>query len=206
MTRLLKRKGQRREKDNYPTPAPIARWVVERCIQLGGFGPGASFLEPGCGDKAPFTCSAIDFGLDAIGVDVRGLPCDNPFAHGQIEYLTDDEPEHRFDIIATNPPFLNGLALSFWERSIKLLNPTGVLGFVVKTSFLASRKRSEVWKKRPPIEEHVLYPRPSFSGDGSTDIAQEYCASFWYGHQINEVLRSRGEAFTRKYWLNIAEL
>lgn len=61
MTELIKSKKQRRDKDNYPTPVPIARWVVEHCVKLTRFGEAVSFLEPGCGDNAPFAADDQKF-------------------------------------------------------------------------------------------------------------------------------------------------
>lgn len=190
MTELLKRKGERKPYDNYPTPQNIADFTVKKSVSIiGGHrifdNPGHKicFLEPGCGSNAPFLSAAVKHFKDwriALGVEIQpDIANWNP----ELRITTCDFLEIPvgdggvFDVIATNPPFSH--ALEFWHKSMDLLKPGGILGLVTKLSFLATKKRSEVWEKYPPYLVYIIYPRPSFSKDGKTDIAQEYCISFW---------------------------
>jgi hypothetical protein len=214
MTELLERKGERRERDNYPTPRHIARFVVDRAVTLHHvFTPPRplDFYEPGCGDTAPFATEAAALGKNAFwGVsasDVRDvLPDGIDVKYEDFLKRTDVEKKYHetFDIIATNPPFVHGL--DFWERSTELLAPGGVLAFVVKTSFLATKARSERFVDWPPAEVHILYPRPSFTSDSRTDIAQEYCAVFWLDKHNTRAWKNFGNKATSMKWLNHKQL
>jgi|GEM_PF-3569122 len=74
-------KHRRREKDDYPTPTPIAEWAVKRAMQLKAsmvsIPATLSVLEPGCGDRAPFARAAAIYGrgpgpdIRAFGIDIR---------------------------------------------------------------------------------------------------------------------------------------
>ena len=205
---LLKSKSPRRKNDAYPTPKYLASWVVNKCISLhiSKDGQQTTFCEPGCGDFAPFLDRADHHGLATKGFELSKPP-DNPIPNVEYntDFLTKDFGNTTFDIIATNPPFKHGL--EFWQRSMDILSPDGVLAFVTKTAFLASVKRSTVWQQRPPAEVYLLYPRPSFTGDGSTDIAQEYCVSFWPGEGLVAPLKmGRKVSHTFLHWLNLKEL
>jgi len=212
MTILLQNIKARREHDNYPTPAHIAKWVVEKCFKLVAPSTTYFFLEPGCGDRAPFAKVASELSDRPLLIDIMDLRpvVSNEIYYNmvgsEIDYLNEQQDwrsdKYKYDVIATNPPFK--VALQFWKRSMQLLNHGGVLGLVVKLSFLASKKRAETWRSNPPAEVHVFYPRPSFSGDGGTDIAQEYCAAFWYRPEMARIIcRS---PLTTMSWVNLKEV
>ena len=72
-------KHRRRDKDDYPTPAPLAKWAVDRAWELKTpmlSRPHNLFvLEPGCGDRAPFARAAALRGEDpaAVGSNVTSI-------------------------------------------------------------------------------------------------------------------------------------
>lgn len=76
------------------------------------------------------------------------------------------------DLILTNPPF--SLAQEFISHS--LANAACVI-MLLRLNFLASIKRYDWWKQRPPTALHVLSKRPSFTGSG-TD-ATDYAWFVW---------------------------
>lgn len=206
--KLLKRKGKRRDKDFYQTPEPIAKWTVDRCIEfLGTNLEKYKFFEPGCGQFAPFMKRAIELNMDAMGVDIRDLGIvDIPNITDKIDFITDTsfmKYNTKWDIIATNPPF--NIAIPFWKRCMELVSDWGILAMVIKQAMLGGIQRSTIWESRPPAEVHIIYPRPSFTNDGSTDIGQEYCVVFWYGEKLNNVHNHRIGG-TSLHWLNWKEI
>ena len=82
---------------------------------------------------------------------------------------------YEFDIIIGNPPYSE--AQEFIEHSFELLKENGILIFLLRTNFLASKKRFEFWKMYPLSKLYVLSKRPSFTGKG-TD-ATSYSWFIW---------------------------
>ena len=206
--RLLKRKGKRREKDFYQTPEPIAKWTVDRCAELLVIEPkDCKFFEPGCGQFAPFMKRATELGMNVRGSDIRDLGnTNNPYIIDKVDFLSDDvyyKLPTKFDIIATNPPF--NIAMPFWNKCMELVSGHGIVAMVIKQAMLGGKQRSTIWESRPPVEVHIIYPRPSFTGDGSTDIGQEYCIAFWYGEKLDKAYKHRIGG-TSLHWLNWKEI
>lgn len=70
-----------------------------------------------------------------------------------------------YDVIIGNPPY--NQAMEFVEKSLSLLKPFGKLIFLLKTSFLESKKRYDFWQMNPITDLYVLSSRPSFTGKGT---------------------------------------
>lgn len=213
----------RRANDNYSTDIGLARWAVRHAAGLAILPklPDRSLiLEPCCGDNAPFATAGAELGFIPYGYDVRdvrpklwdeaGMGC-GQFEVYDVNYERlhsfKHDPDYEggpFDIIATNPPF------SFGEetvrKSLRMLAPNGCAAFLVKMSFLSTQERSKLYLQRPPAEVWVLRARPSFTGDGSTDIAQEYAIIFWVGESLDAAMRGAGIVATRLHWLDNAPL
>lgn len=199
--KLLKRKGPRHDNDNYKTPNSIAKWTVQKCVDIIGGSKNGNFLEPGCGDDAPFAHEAASLGMNSYGFDIRHINNNSELVslHNCYDFMSGDIPPtipYKFDIIATNPPFVH--AIGFWTRSLDLLSDMGVMAMVVKLNMLGSKHRAVLLNSRPPVEVHIIYPRPSFTGNSSTDIAQEYCVVFWCGRRLSNIINKP----TSLYWLN----
>ncbi len=213
----------RRANDNYPTDIGLARWIVRHAAGLAILPklPDRSLiLEPCCGDTAPFAQSGKELGFIPYGYDVRevrpplweigGLGCGqfevydvnyerlHPFKHDH------DYEGGPFDIIATNPPFTFGENVV--RKSLRMLAPNGCAAFIAKMAFLSTQERSKLFVQRPPAEVWILRARPSFSGDGKTDVAQEYAVTFWLGEALDAAMRSAGVTATRLHWLDNAPL
>lgn len=199
--KLLKRKGERRERDFYQTPEPIAKWTVDRCIELLITEPERfAFFEPGCGQFAPFLKRANELGMNARGIDIRDLgKVEIPNVIDKTDFFSNLFDGTKYHIIATNPPF--NVAIPFWRRCMELVSDYGIVAMVIKQAMLGGKQRSMIWESRPPAEVHILYPRPSFTGDGNTDIGQEYCVAFWYGDRLNKAYNHRFGG-TSLHWLN----
>lgn len=202
---------ERQPSDNYATPFEIAKWTIDHALDLLSKnrskknGKKLIMLEPGCGDNAPFSRYAASVGMNAYATDVRNvstrstvtvipdfdflnLPCEKSASFYSRKY----------DVIATNPPFIFGA--EFIIRSLDILSPNGVAAFLTKLSFLSSKGRYEMlFSDRPPFEIHVLIKRPSFAY-GATDRGQEYCILFWAGDELDKQLRRNRGKVARMYW------
>jgi len=220
----------RRENDNYPTDPLLARWVVKHAVNIAGFDPpeicnselrstqDLDMLEPCCGDTAPFAAAAHSLGMRAHGFDIRDIEAPawadpSRFRPGvsyqkEFENLLSKEtgiplvPSRYPKVIATNPPFSDGLQIA--KYCVDVLDPWGVCAFIVKVAFIGTQARSAWFMKNPPSEVWIISKRPSFTGDGKTDMAQEYCVVFWLGSALYESMKrlNGGHYFTRLHWLN----
>jgi len=198
----------RRDFDNYGTHPGIARWAVGHATRLCGKYHDGRILEPCCGDDAPFASAGKEAGLFPFGYDIRdvapelwsGRDADYVYPDTSVnEFATQWWDGRLFDIIATNPPFRIGENVI--RKSLELLSPFGSAVFLVKMAFLGTQERSKMYIERPPAEIHILTKRPSFSGDGKTDVAQEYCLVFWLGDELDRMWR-RWNRPTMISWLD----
>ncbi|MEN6368300.1 MAG: hypothetical protein ABFD77_01205, partial [Thermotogota bacterium] len=197
----------RKANDNYPTDIGLARWIVRHAAGLAilpKLPDRVLMLEPCCGDTAPFATAGGELGFIPYGYDVRdvrpqlwdegGLGC-GQFDVYDVNYERlhsfkhdDDYDGGPFNIIATNPPFTLGEAVV--RKSLRMLAPNGCAAFLTKVAFLSTFERSKLFVQRPPAEVWLLRSRPSFTGDGKTDIAQEYAVSFWYGAELAGAMKT----------------
>jgi len=197
--------------DNYKTPLEIAKWTVDRCMEISEKYCGKSatklrMLEPGCGDAQPFSRYAASQGISSFGVDIREVDINGA---GNVTVLKGesflDMPgegtailySQKYDIIATNPPFIYGI--EFVNRAMDLLSPRGVAAFLLKLSFMSSQSRLEFFEQRPPSEVHILSKRPSFA-HGRTDRGQEYGIFVWNGEEVDKKIRAKRGRLTRVFW------
>jgi len=201
----------RRENDNYTTNLGLARWAVKHAAKMALFKPGEGrMLEPCCGDDAPFATAAKEIGMEPFGFDIRDVKPKlwegtEGFGNGgacctQIDITKYDPKAVLYDVIATNPPFTIGEEVV--RKSLDMLEPHGAAVFLVKMAFLGTQARSKLFRERPPAEVWILTARPSFTGDGNTDIAQEYAFVFWNGAHTDALIDSIRMRTTKLYWLN----
>lgn len=202
-------KHKRIASDNYNTPPAIAKWTVDRCAEISEKYCGKThkrllMLEPGCGDNAPFSRYANSVGMNSFAVDVRPVPQRSSvtvFPNTDFLNLPGEATAaifgQKYDVIATNPPFIFGI--EFILRCLDILSPRGVAAFNMKLSFLASQRRTSFFLDRPPSEVHVLCKRPSYAHGGKTDSA-EYCVLFWNGVDVDKKIRANRGRLTRVYW------
>lgn len=208
----MKTKKQRNLTDHYATQPWIAAWAVDKAMELlkqhkGETDPEKmTMLEPGCGLNAPFSKRSAALGIDSYGLDIMtlGRPFDTQntvvsYPHpkmnfyGNVDFLDCTQypldPGHRFDIIATNPPFNTGW--DFVGDALDLLKPKGILAILQKLSFVATPDRFARMMENTPIEQcPMATKRLSFTDDGKTDT-QEYCIFFWGSEEISEKIRRR---------------
>lgn len=205
---MTKEKHERHENDYYITPPGLAEWAVAQASTLVNTrklkeGCKRAFLEPGCGEFAPFADAACDYFDEIHAIDVMKRPKD--FVDDEINQtfnydFTKWKARRKFDAIVGNPPF--SLAVPFIEKGLELLEPDGVLVYLLRLNFLASKKRIEFFKDAPPSHITVLQKRPSFTGDGKTD-GQEYAYFFWRGGADSTARHfSRVKKTTLDWWDN----
>lgn len=199
--------SERRANDAYFTDDRVARAVVEHLqklrtktspeglqyyrqdndeIQVGSFRftvevAPRTILEPSVGGGAFVrACRAVwpDSAImacdiePAIGSDA--LPCE---FYGGVDFAT-FQPQERFDLIIGNPPFKH--AAEHIDHAFTLLAPGGVIAMLLPVSFLGghAKARKDFWTKRgAPKRIDVLYPRPSFTGGGTS--AMEFAIMMW---------------------------
>ena len=154
--------------DAYYTPRELAAFLVD----LLPIRDGDLILEPSAGGGAFVSALvektsevvAIDLNPDAPGLKmVRSAVCD---------FLDILPPTAPFWIIG-NPPYFNAIehvkhAIDCTERHVC---------FLLRLSFLESKRRAEFWGKNPCRKVFVLSERPSFTG-GKTDSSAY--AFFWW--------------------------
>lgn len=221
----------RRAFDNYATDPGLARWAVQRASKIAILpeeGDAVSpppvtiyperkptILEPCCGDRAPFAVAGQELGMVPYGYDIRdvtpplwsgdlGESDGRMWVSGSESFPRQEGVLKGYDIIATNPPFNSGEEVV--RRSLELLNPCGCAVFLTKMAFLSTQKRSQLFIDRPPLEVWILRARPSFTGDGGTDIGQEYCFTFWGGPMAERFMRRAGDRRTTLNWFDNASL
>ena len=182
-----KKKHQRHENDYYMTPPGLAAAAVLEALQdykeVNEYTGKGSFLEPGCGELAPFADVAADYFDDVTAVDIMEKPDDFPYDDDVIDQRFGcdflgpwEDPDKKYDVIVGNPPFK--LAEAFLRKGLVLLKPNGVLVFLLRLCFLSSIKRIPLFKAHPPSRLVVLTKRPSFTQDGNTD-GQDYAFFVW---------------------------
>jgi len=189
--------------DNYYTPLYLANWAVCYAKNLIAESPHSiSMIEPGCGEYYPFVRASANFGIMSYGFDNRVdsysepnklISLYNNTSMFDEEKLSELGINKKYNIIATNPPFSK--AEEFVWKCLDMLHDNGVMIFLLKLPFLASKKRRKLFEEKPPNEVFVIQRRPSFimSGDkvGKTDIT-EYAFYVWFGDKFNNILKRTG--------------
>lgn len=165
-------KAVRRELDFYPTP-PDAIAAIR--LAIGHELPGGRWLEPSAGDGSIVRA----FADDDIAWDLVEL---NPAAREHLEplgslhvgdYLARAAPAKRYAVGVANPPFDQA------EKFVrKLLVECDIVVALLPLAFAASVERFPLHSEHRS-DLYVLADRPSFTGDGKTDMRD--CAWFVWG-------------------------
>lgn len=168
------RGAKRADSDFYPTPAG-ATLAILRALNL----PGGRWLEPAAGEGAIIRAvNSTRADIDWTAVELREacrphLVAADPRAEviAPCDFLAMEAPRS-FSVAILNPPFV--LALPFVDRCL------GMADWVValeRTNWIASGTRNRWFRAHMP-DVYVLSNRPSFTGNGSTDMA-EYAWFVW---------------------------
>ena len=211
-------KKKRSESDFYPTPQVLVRLGIKLAIKRYDLTHGLKdpnlcplrnmkFLDPGCGPDGRFarTASVMMFG-ESVGVDIlqrshelheAKLKMNNVSLHHETDFIDDGgiwATLNGYDVVCGTPPF--SLAEKFVRRSLDMVSPDGVVGFILRVGFWESKHRVEFFNdpRNKPAETLIMQQRPSFykdTGIGPTD-GTAYAFFLWDGEMVNRVLRGAG--------------
>jgi SAM-dependent methyltransferase len=167
--------------DYFPTP----RQVVDSAISLIAVDRVFSrALDPGAGDTGVWGAAIRAFfpHTHLVGVEIRDVsepPVGYDEWHRATNFL-DWTSDQGFDLIAMNPPFKNNLPEKFTQHALRLLRPDGVLVSLQRIGTLAGIGRyTRLYAHTQPWLVAILVQRPSFTGNGKTDMGQEYAVFYW---------------------------
>lgn len=156
-----------KENELFPTPEPLAVLLVDRLMWAAPHLQGRDdlqILEPSAGSgsfigplSARGAVTAIEPFEKAPVAPLEGVD----WGAMTMEQLHADlDGERPFDIICGNPPF--SLAEEHLRLAFQMLRARGVVGFLLRLGFLASKKRAKFFAAWPPKHVYVLASRPSF--------------------------------------------
>ncbi len=103
-------------------------------------------------------------------VDIR----EDSDASIKMDYLL-YQPDHKFDLIITNPPF--DQALEIINKALVDCAPGGYVAMLLRLNFFGSSRRLSFWHSNMPKYAFVHHNRISFTG-GTTDSI-EYMHAVW---------------------------
>ena len=178
---------ERKAYDFYPTPEEFVRCALTKLkFRVNSFYPfyPESLLDPGAGTGVwgkvarDVWKGLVDiFGIE-IRDDVEPHPCYDGFIRG--DFLNWPVETSSYDLIVGNPPY--SLGEEFIEKSWSLLRDGGYLGFLLKLSFLESKKRYNLYfngmEHMKPKFVWVSVRRISFTGNKKSN-ADAYCFVIW---------------------------
>jgi hypothetical protein len=178
--------------DVYPTPIEYARAALKRTNMFCGITSHPRVLDPGAGSgiwgqavREQFPCAEIH------GTEIRDVPKPEhyDFWHlGNFENFSAKDGFFRlptkFDLIVGNPPYY--VLEAFMDKSLELLEDSGVLSFLLPTSFSESKKRYLKYFSKTDYRKPVLIlnsvRRISFTGNGKSN-ATAYAQYVWMKHK-----------------------
>lgn len=161
--------------DVYPTDPRLVRAGFEALCEYVGprLTPMTTFLEPGA-HKGPFCQMASVYLPEVcriIGVEPH-LKLGEP--RFRYEFVAQDylswAPKTRFDLIATNPPFVK--AEEFILHSRELLAKNGLMFYLMRVGILGTKRRRPFWQQVNLLKWWVIRPRPSFQYEGGNDSSE----------------------------------
>lgn len=169
------RGGKRKALDAYYTPNDLAVFLVGLLRRHVGKPRGdpdlahLTALEPHAGGGAFVRALAADgWAVETWDIDPNapGLIARRERAKVQVGDALKLIPMRPPIVICGNPPYSS--AEAHVRRALTLATPQrGVVGFLLRLGFLASRKRSPFWGAHPATCVYVLSERPSFTGGGT---------------------------------------
>jgi hypothetical protein len=158
----------------YPTPEPLAAYLLERMLwqvpgsmfsqqDEGGVDVALQMIEPSAG-KGAFAKALASLGHSVIAVEphfedpgIEGVDWEQSTLEDFLEILGEGS---FFDIACGNPPF--SLAESHLRLLLPKMNRGGHIGFLLRLGFLSSAKRRDFFNSYTPKHIYVLPRRPSF--------------------------------------------
>lgn len=171
----------REERDFYATPDYSVFSLLRACpwLELAG----KRWLEPAAVGGAIIDAvnryAAVNWTTPALewtAIDIQFAPeFDRRIRHFEMSYL-DYEPSDEFDVIITNPAYLNDLPCRYLDHSRRFKgNP--IIIQLLRLNFYGSQRRSKWWQSNIPDGQLTLSERPRFVRGGSDSC--EYSWFIW---------------------------
>lgn len=162
-------RSPRTPRDRYDTDGALAAAVVP----LLGLQPGQTVLEPHVGGGAwvgPLLAAGAEVHVADVDPEAQGLRAPGVSSAEVRDFLEPDlGPDYRggfYDWVVGNPPFAD-----FDKHVVSAFRVARSVAFVCRITWLMSSSRAALLAQMPPRLVLALSPRPSFTGDGSSDQA-----------------------------------
>lgn len=161
-------RSPRTPRDRYDTDGALAAAVVP----LLGIQPGQTVLEPHVGGGAwvgPLLAAGAEVHVADLDPEAQGLRAPGVYARVRDFLAPDLGPDYEgdvFDWVVGNPPFSE-----FDKHVVAAFRVARNVAFVARSTWLMSSSRQALLAQMPPRLVLALSPRPSFTGDGSSDQA-----------------------------------
>ena len=154
--------------DAYYTPYELAKFLVG----LLPIQPNDLVLEPSAGGGA-FVKALLEKTSEVVAIDINpNAPALDMTLSASCDFLEIFPPNQPYWIIG-NPPYFQ--AIEHIEHSISCSDRH--VCFLLRLSFLESKRRYDFWKRNPCRKVFVLSERPSFTGIGTDSSAYGF---FWW--------------------------
>lgn len=159
---------ERRDYDFYPTPPELCKAVYE-ANKINVNGKDLQVLDAGAGDGVwGNVLRTVNQSAIVTGVELRELPKPEGY---DIWYTGTDFlkfEDKKYDLVIGNPPYK--FAEEFIRKAMEVVEDYGVVIFLLRLSFLESKKRYEgLFTEFRPIDVSVSVRRVSFSGNKKSD-------------------------------------
>lgn len=178
----LKAQESQHSFDHFPTPPALADAACLKLAKRFLHNPHSmDVLDAGCGSGV--WGQAVRPKLEnpfITGIDIRPVPLPdsyNRIVQGDFLNFELSAPAH-YNLIVGNPPFnqIEDFIIHGWS----LLVDNGVMMFLGRIGLLAGQGRGKgLWLNYPPMHVAVCSARPSFTGDGTSDIRTDYAVYYW---------------------------
>lgn len=165
----------RRAYDLYPTPLPFAKAALSG---LDFSDVPREVIDPGAGSGVWGQAFFNSWGLASIaGYEIRDIPRPKNYNSWIVgDFLDQTIQNCSVDLVMGNPPYY--IAEKIVWKSMDALKCGGWLVFMLRLSFLESKKRLKLWDVHPLKKVVVCANRPSFTKNGKTN-ATAYAFYYW---------------------------
>lgn len=165
--------------DYYRTPIPkIKEFLNEFSKHENIFNSKINILDPCAGgdntNLMSYPTAIQGFSNQDILIDTIDIREDSR-ANLKQDYLKFN-PEEKYDVIITNPPF--NLSLDIINKALNDVKKNGFVIMLLRLNYLGGKVRQELWKNNMPKYIFVHSKRMSFTDDKKTDSI-EYAHFVW---------------------------
>lgn len=165
--------------DYYRTPViKIKEFLNEFSKYENVFNSNIKILDPCSGgdniNQMSYPTAIQEFSNQEILIDTVDIR-DDSRANLKQDYL-EFQPEEKYDVIITNPPF--NISLDIINKALSDVKEDGFVIMLLRLNYLGGKIRQELWKNNMPKYIFVHNKRMSFTDDKKTDSI-EYAHFVW---------------------------